>query len=194
MALLFLDLADAMRERLNNRETAASQRIQPGDIPDIIEDEMLEALAKDPELAKLLNQHGEHSAPRKGASKNTAMPAAEELSARLKLPAVPKIRSRRTKGVLDLHTHEANELLTQGQSDKARSYLCRALEEFLRLSRDQGLRKVKIIHGIGSGSLRQLTHSILESELYRQVDEFTLEPLTKGGVNRGTSIVTLRRE
>jgi dsDNA-specific endonuclease/ATPase MutS2 len=55
----------------------------------------------------------------------------------------------RPDGTLDLHSFSAKDVPS-------------LLDEFIRLSRRDGMKLVKIIHGKGSGSLRHWVHRLLD--------------------------------
>jgi DNA-nicking Smr family endonuclease len=78
-------------------------------------------------------------------------------------------------GELDLHTFRPAEAAS-------------SVEEYLRECRRRGLPEVRIIHGKGTGALRETVHACLRRSLdvaaYRQGDEFT------GGW--GATLVTLK--
>lgn len=80
-------------------------------------------------------------------------------------------------GVLDLHTFHARDVKD-------------LLPEYLELCREKGITEVRIIHGKGTGTLRETVHSIL-GKLPR-VQSFRLAGEDEGGW--GATLVTLKRE
>jgi len=76
---------------------------------------------------------------------------------------------------LDLHTFQPNEVKE-------------LLEDYLDECSKMGLREVRIIHGKGSGTLRQLVHKVLERSSL--VSSFHLAPPEAG--SWGATIVRLR--
>lgn len=78
-------------------------------------------------------------------------------------------------GVLDLHTFDPREVGG-------------LLPEYIGLCREQGIRELLIIHGKGSGSLREKVHSILRH--LAGVSSFRLADGQRGGW--GATIVYLK--
>lgn len=78
-------------------------------------------------------------------------------------------------GELDLHTFHPNEI-------KA------LVPDYLDLCRERGIFEVRIIHGKGTGTLRELVHSILKKLDY--VRGFRLAGHDRG--SWGATLVTLR--
>ena len=78
-------------------------------------------------------------------------------------------------GVLDLHTFKAREV-----KDLVPDYLAEC--------RERGILQVRIIHGKGTGQLRQLVHSILQKQ--SSVISFTLDHPELGGW--GATLVRLK--
>jgi DNA-nicking Smr family endonuclease len=78
-------------------------------------------------------------------------------------------------GELDLHTFQPAEIAS-------------LLAEYLTVCRDQGLGEVRIIHGKGTGTLRETVHALLRRSPL--VDSFHLGNETSGGW--GATLVRLR--
>lgn len=78
-------------------------------------------------------------------------------------------------GELDLHTFRPNEIGS-------------LLPEYFRECRIQGLLSVRVIHGKGSGSLREGVHRLLER--LPEVESFRLGDQTSG--SWGATLVRLR--
>lgn len=78
-------------------------------------------------------------------------------------------------GELDLHTFQPAEIAS-------------LLEEYLPACRDRGLGEVRIIHGKGTGTLRETVHALLRRSPL--VDSFHLGNETSGGW--GATVVRLR--
>lgn len=79
-------------------------------------------------------------------------------------------------GVLDLHTFLPRELGS-------------LLPEWLDASREAGVLELRVIHGKGTGVLRERVHAILRRRT--DVASFGLAPPERGGW--GATLVTLRR-
>lgn len=79
-------------------------------------------------------------------------------------------------GTLDLHAFAPRDV-----KDLVGTYLdeCRA----------RGIFEVRIVHGKGTGTLRRIVHSVLETRA--DVDAFALAPAPRGGW--GATLVTLKR-
>jgi DNA-nicking Smr family endonuclease len=88
------------------------------------------------------------------------------------LPVVPPI-----DGVLDLHTFQPGDVKD-------------LLPEYLHACREKGIREVRIIHGKGTGMLRETVHAILKR--MPEVACFKLADETAGGW--GATLVELRSE
>lgn len=80
-------------------------------------------------------------------------------------------------GVLDLHTFRPAEVR-------------RLVPDYLRACRDAGILQVRIIHGKGTGTLRETVHALLRRDA--AVRSFALADETCGGW--GATRVTLRAE
>lgn len=80
-------------------------------------------------------------------------------------------------GVLDLHTFKPREIP-------------QLVKEYLAACRERGILQVRIIHGKGTGTLRETVHSILEK--HPNVSSFSLDHPQYGGW--GATIVRLRKE
>jgi DNA-nicking Smr family endonuclease len=78
-------------------------------------------------------------------------------------------------GELDLHTFNPKDI-------------AELLPEYLRVCREKNLLKVRIIHGKGTGTLRETVHSILRR--LPEVEHFALASEYFGGW--GATIVTLK--
>lgn len=78
-------------------------------------------------------------------------------------------------GELDLHTFQPAETAS-------------LLEEYLTACRDRGLGEVRIVHGKGTGTLRETVHALLRRSPL--VDSFHLGNETSGGW--GATLVRLR--
>lgn len=78
-------------------------------------------------------------------------------------------------GELDLHTFQPAEIGS-------------LLEEYLTACRDRGLGEVRIVHGKGTGTLRETVHALLRRSPL--VDSFHLGNETSGGW--GATLVRLR--
>lgn len=79
-------------------------------------------------------------------------------------------------GELDLHTFRPNEIGS-------------LLPEYFRECRMRGLLSVRVIHGKGSGTLREGVHRLLER--LPEVESFRLGDQTSGGW--GATLVRLRQ-
>jgi DNA-nicking Smr family endonuclease len=79
-------------------------------------------------------------------------------------------------GVLDLHTFNPREVKD-------------LVPEYLAACQERGIFRMRIIHGKGRGTLRQLVHSILSR--HPQVASYTLDHPQYGGW--GATIVRLRK-
>ena len=64
------------------------------------------------------------------------------------------------------------------------------MADWLDLAHAQGLRRLRIIHGRGTGVQRRMVRALLEQD--RRVDRFTDAPGDAGGW--GATIVDLRRD
>lgn len=95
------------------------------------------------------------------------MTPADEGEAPLELPI---------DGVLDLHTFKASEV---------RTLVC----EYLEACRERGILQVRIIHGKGTGALRETVHAQLRRIPF--VVSFRLAG--EGGGGWGATLVDLRR-
>jgi DNA-nicking Smr family endonuclease len=80
-------------------------------------------------------------------------------------------------GVLDLHTFKLREIPE-------------LVKEYLAACRERGILQVRIIHGKGTGTLRETVHSILAK--HPNVSSFSLDHPQYGGW--GATIVRLRKE
>ena len=78
-------------------------------------------------------------------------------------------------GELDLHTFRPEETAS-------------LLEEYLAESRRVGLRRVRVVHGKGTGALRETVHACLRRSTH--VAGFALGNETSGGW--GATVVTLK--
>ena len=78
-------------------------------------------------------------------------------------------------GALDLHTFRPGDVKD-------------VVHEYLRLCREKGIYKVRIIHGKGIGQMRQTVHTILSR--MPEVETFTLASEAMGGW--GATIATLK--
>ncbi len=78
-------------------------------------------------------------------------------------------------GELDLHTFQPAEIGS-------------LLKEYLTACRDRGLGEVRIVHGKGTGTLRETVHALLRRSPL--VDSFHLGNETSGGW--GATLVRLR--
>ena len=78
-------------------------------------------------------------------------------------------------GVLDLHTFHPREVMS-------------LLPEYLMACRREGILDVRIIHGKGSGTLRQVVHAVLKR--LPEVVSFRLAGLDAGGW--GATVAILR--
>lgn len=76
---------------------------------------------------------------------------------------------------LDLHTFQPAEIAS-------------LLEEYLSACRDRGLGEVRIVHGKGTGTLRETVHALLRRSPL--VDSFRLGNETSGGW--GATLVRLK--
>jgi DNA-nicking Smr family endonuclease len=79
-------------------------------------------------------------------------------------------------GVLDLHTFQPKEVKV-------------LLPAYIEACRDKGIYQVRVIHGKGSGVLRETVHSLLRR--MPEVESFTLAGEDGGGW--GATFVVLRR-
>jgi DNA-nicking Smr family endonuclease len=75
---------------------------------------------------------------------------------------------------LDLHTFRADECAD-------------LVAEYVRASREQGLRHVRIVHGKGTGALRRLVHAVLS----RSLDVARFQLADDGGGSWGATLVEL---
>jgi DNA-nicking Smr family endonuclease len=80
-------------------------------------------------------------------------------------------------GILDLHTFRPGEI---GE----------LLPEYIAACRGKDIREIRIIHGKGTGVLRETVHAILKR--MPEVDSFRLATEESGGW--GATIVTLKSE
>lgn len=80
-------------------------------------------------------------------------------------------------GVLDLHTFQPGDVKD-------------LLPEYIRACREKGIREVRIIHGKGTGTLRESVHAMLRR--MPEVASFRLADETAGGW--GATLVKLRNE
>ncbi len=78
-------------------------------------------------------------------------------------------------GVLDLHTFSPGEIKT-------------LIPDYIDACLEKGITQIRIIHGKGTGTLRKITHSILEK--HPEVISFRHE---SGGGSWGATIVDLRK-
>ena len=78
-------------------------------------------------------------------------------------------------GVLDLHTFQPREVKD-------------LLPEYFAECRRRGIRQVRIIHGKGTGALRETVHAILRR--LPEVEHFALAPPEAGGW--GATLIALR--
>ena len=78
-------------------------------------------------------------------------------------------------GVLDLHTFQPNEIKD-------------LLPHYLGLCREKGILKVRVIHGKGTGTLREMVHSILK----RLPDVVSFRLAGEDAGSWGATIVRLR--
>ncbi len=78
-------------------------------------------------------------------------------------------------GTLDLHSFRPSEVKD-------------LLTEYLRECRMRGILQVRIIHGKGTGVLRQTVHAILEGH----ADVVSFAPAGEGGGGWGATIALLR--
>ena len=81
------------------------------------------------------------------------------------------------EGTLDLHTFRPQEAVA-------------VVEAFLEESRKRGGREVRIVHGKGTGALREKVHAYLRRSPW--VESFRLGHETSGGW--GATLVTLRKK
>lgn len=79
-------------------------------------------------------------------------------------------------GVLDLHTFRPSDLGT-------------LIPDYLDACREEGIFDVRIIHGKGTGALRETVHAILRRRT--DLDGFQLGDETSGGW--GATLVTLNK-
>ena len=79
-------------------------------------------------------------------------------------------------GVLDLHTFRPKEIKD-------------LVPEYLRSCREQNILEVRVVHGKGAGTLRQMVHSILKK--MPAVETFSLARPEFGGW--GATIVRLKK-
>lgn len=80
-------------------------------------------------------------------------------------------------GTLDLHTFRPGEIRE-------------LLPEYVAACREKGIREIRIIHGKGTGVLRETVHAILKR--LPEVASFRLAGEERGGW--GATIVTLKSE
>lgn len=80
-------------------------------------------------------------------------------------------------GVLDLHLFKPSEVNS-------------LVPEYLAACRERGITSVRLIHGKGTGQLREKVHAILRR--HAKVESFQLAPATAGGW--GATIVRLKRQ
>jgi dsDNA-specific endonuclease/ATPase MutS2 len=78
-------------------------------------------------------------------------------------------------GILDLHTFQPGEVKD-------------LLPEYLALCRGKGIIEVRIIHGKGTGTLRETVHSILK----RLPEVVSFKLAGEAGGSWGATVVTLR--
>ncbi|HXX54025.1 MAG TPA: Smr/MutS family protein [Thermodesulfovibrionales bacterium] len=78
-------------------------------------------------------------------------------------------------GTLDLHTFRPGEVKD-------------LLPQYLSLCRERGILQVRVIHGKGTGVLRETVHSILS----RLAEVSSFVPAGEGGGGWGATIVALR--
>lgn len=86
----------------------------------------------------------------------------------------PEIIEPPLDGVLDLHTFSPREIRT-------------LIPDFIEACRAKGIYKLRIIHGKGTGTLRDIVHSILEE--HRAVEAFWQE---EGAGSWGATLVDLK--
>lgn len=79
------------------------------------------------------------------------------------------------EGVLDLHTFDPREV-----GD--------LLPHYLSLCRERGIFEVRVVHGKGSGKLREKVHSILR----KLPDVYSFHPAGEGAGGWGATIVRLK--
>ncbi len=80
-------------------------------------------------------------------------------------------------GELDLHTFRPDEVT-------------RLLEDYFGECQKRGIRRVRVVHGKGTGTLRQTVHTHLRRS--SRVADFALGDKSSGGW--GATLVTLKRE
>jgi dsDNA-specific endonuclease/ATPase MutS2 len=88
------------------------------------------------------------------------------------IPGTPEIP---IDGTLDLHTFDPREVKP-------------LVRDYLDACRERGILLVRIVHGKGTGALRETVHGVLESIEY--VEDFRLAGEGSGGW--GATLVTLR--
>jgi DNA-nicking Smr family endonuclease len=79
-------------------------------------------------------------------------------------------------GTLDLHTFQPRDVKS-------------LIVEYLAECRKRGIHQVRIIHGKGTGALRETVHAALRS--LPDVEAFSLAPADRGGW--GATVLKLRR-
>ncbi len=87
----------------------------------------------------------------------------------------PDVVEPPVNGVLDLHTFAPRDVKD-------------LVPHYLALCRDKGILEVRIIHGKGTGALRETVHAILRRD--PSVEAFRLAGSDRGGW--GATVVTLR--
>jgi DNA-nicking Smr family endonuclease len=91
-----------------------------------------------------------------------------------------------------MHEHEPAELPINGVLD-LHTFLPRDVKDlvpdYLAECRKRGIHQIRIIHGKGTGALRETVHAVLRG--LPGVEAFGLAPETAGGW--GATVVTLRR-
>jgi dsDNA-specific endonuclease/ATPase MutS2 len=78
-------------------------------------------------------------------------------------------------GTLDLHHFKTNEIAD-------------LVVEYLRECRRQGITTVRLIHGKGTGALRETVHAVLRK--HQEVQSFRMADATGGGW--GATLVTIK--
>jgi len=87
----------------------------------------------------------------------------------------PDVVEPPVNGVLDLHTFNPRDVKD-------------LVPHYLALCREKGILEVRIIHGKGTGALRETVHAILRRD--PSVEAFRLAGSDRGGW--GATVVTLR--